>query len=135
MRKLGHIVVTVLLFAGLTFTMGACHKTKDTTVEIFVNNEIGSPIPGARVRLFGESSLDEGEIPNGEIILDDTRYSDAEGRVFFDYSDYYETGQAGFAVLSVEIEKQLPPPDEDLKLETIIKIEEQVNNVEVYVLK
>ena len=134
MRKLGHIVFTGMLFAGLTISLGACHKTKDTTVEIFVKNEIGSPISGASVRLFGESSL-EGEQQPGEIILDDTRYTDAEGRAFFDYSYHYEAGQAGFAVLSVHVVKELPPPDNDLKLETVIKIEEQKNNTEVYVLK
>lgn len=134
MRKLVHIVFSVILVTGLTTTMESCHKTKDTTVEIFVENEIGAPVPGASVRLFGESSVTEENLP-GEIILDDTRFTDAEGRAFFDYSDYYEDGQAGFAVLSVEIHKQLPPPDQDLTLETVIKIEEQVNNVQVYELK
>ncbi len=134
MRKLVHIVFITILVAGLATTMESCHKTKDTTVEIFVNNEIGSPVPGARVRLFGESSLTSDQ-PPGEIILDHTQHTDENGRAFFDYTYYYEAGQAGFAVLSVDIHKELPSPQQDLILETIIKIEEQKNNVQVYELK
>jgi len=119
--------------AGLTLTLGACNKTEDTTAEVFVQNATGAPVPGARVRLFGESSLEDQEV--GEIILDDTRYTDAEGRAFFDYTDYFEAGQSGFAVLTIEIEKDLPPPEEDLFLESIMKIEEETNNVETYTLE
>lgn len=133
MRKLGHIVIGLLLVGGLSQTLTSCYKTEDTTAEVFVQNETGAPVPGARVRLFGESSLEDQEV--GEIILDDTRFTDAEGRAFFDYTDYFEAGQSGFAVLTVEIEKQLPPPDEDLFLESIIKVEEQTANIEVYTLE
>lgn len=133
MRKLVHIVMALVVFGGLSAMMSSCYKVKDTTVEVFVQNETGSPVPGASVRLFGESTLHNDDV--GEIIHDRTEYTDADGRAFFDYTDFFEAGQAGFAVLSVEIQKPLPPPEDDLFLESIIKIQEETNNIEVYVLE
>jgi hypothetical protein len=133
MRKLGQIAGLALLAGALAFTSASCNKKKETIAEVYVRNAEGAPIPGARVRLFGESSLEQDQA--GEIILDDTRFSDGDGKTVFDYTGYFKSGQAGFAVLSVEIEKPLPPPDEDLFLESIIKIQEEVTNVEIYVLE
>ncbi|TVR42147.1 MAG: hypothetical protein EA392_00645 [Cryomorphaceae bacterium] len=133
MKKL--IRITGLLIVAGLVAVGteSCYKKKDTIAEVYVRNASGAPIPGARVRLFGESSLQDQQA--GEIILDDTRFTDGDGRAVFDYSGYFKAGQAGFAVLSVEISKQLPPPDEDLFLKTIMKIEPEVTNVEIYVLE
>jgi hypothetical protein len=133
MRKGIHILFIALLIGSMTMLAGGCKKKQDTTVEIFVRNSIGSPVPGAFVRLFGESTLDNQEV--GEVILDDQRVTDGDGRAFFDYTGYHNAGQAGFAVLTVEITKPLPPPDEALFLRTVIEIIEETNNVETYVLE
>lgn len=133
MRKLAHIVIALVVFGGVSAAMSSCHKTKDTTAEVFVQNATGAPVPGASVRLFGESTLANDNV--GEIILDHTEYTDGDGRAFFDYTEFFEAGQAGFAVLTVEIQKPLPPPEDDMFLESIIKIEEETNNVEIYVLE
>lgn len=125
--------MALVVFGGLSAMMSSCYKTKDTTAEVFVKNASGAPVPGASVRLFGESTLSNQDA--GEIIHDRTEYTDGDGRAFFDYTDFFEAGQAGFAVLSVEIQKPLPPPEDDLFLESIIKIQEETNNVETYVLE
>lgn len=133
MKKLGKMSLLLLLAAGLVFVNAGCKKIKDTSAEIFVRNAAGNPIAGASVRLFGEASQQQNDL--GEIRFDDTKYTDGAGRVFFDYTDYYKAGQAGFAVLSVEIRKELPPPTPSQFLESIIKIEEQTNNVATYTLE
>lgn len=133
MRKGLHILFIALILGSLMTISPGCKKKQDTTVEIYVRNSIGAPIPGARVRLFGESTLENEEV--GEIILDDERYTDGDGRVTYDYTGYHNLGQAGFAVLTVEISKELPPPDEALFLRTVIEILPETNNVETYVLE
>jgi hypothetical protein len=133
MKKFSTIPVLLLLAAGLIFVNAGCKKIKDTSAEIYVNNAAGNPIAGASVRLFGEGSQQQTQ--TGEIRFDETKYTDGSGKVFFDYTDYYKAGQAGFAVLNVEIIKDRPAPQTDLFLESIIKIEEQTNNIGVYVLE
>jgi len=133
MKKLSTITGILLLAAGLIFVNAGCKKIQDTSAEIYVKNAEGNPISGASVRLFGEGSQQQTQ--TGEIRFDDTKYTDGAGKVFFDYTDYYKAGQAGFAVLNVEIVKDRPAPQTDLFLESIIKIEEQTNNIATYTLE
>lgn len=133
MKKLRTIPAMLILLVGMIAIQPGCKKIEDTTAEIFVVNAEGSPISGAAVRLFGEASQQQTQL--GEIRLDDTKYTDGAGRVFFDYTDFYEAGQSGFAVLSVNITKDRPAPQTALYLESIIKIEEQTNNIETYTLE
>jgi hypothetical protein len=51
------------------------------------------------------------------------------GKVSFDFTDYYQEGQAGFAVLDIEASKG------SLEGEGIIKIEEMKTNEETVVIE
>jgi hypothetical protein len=51
------------------------------------------------------------------------------GKASFDFSDYYQEGQAGFAVLDIEAKKG------SLEGEGIIKIEEMKTNDETVVIE
>lgn len=133
MKKGVNIIVALLITSGVMMVSNGCRKIKDTKAEVYVRNEIGAPIPGAKVRLFGESSIEDMEV--GEIRLDDTQYTNAEGKAVFDYTEYFKAGQAGFAVLTADIVQYLPPPDDSLHLRSIIKIEEEMTNIETYVLE
>jgi hypothetical protein len=122
----------------LIFSLGilfSCKKTKDTTALVKVINENGLPISGASVRLFGEGTIDESgaQVPRAGILLDNTKSTDSKGEALFDYTEYYKSGQAGFAVLNVEIEKVYP--DSIATLEGIIKVEEEVKNEKTFTLK
>ena len=77
----------------------SCYKKKNTIAIITVldsSNE--SPVNGATVRLFYED-------PTGanatELDVQDQTGND--GTVAFDFSDNYKDGQAGFAVLDIEV--------------------------------
>ncbi len=114
-------LTTLFVIVSVAILMFSCHKVEDTIAEIKVVTVNGTPVPGAEVRLFGQGTIDETEV--GNIRMDNTAYSDANGLCVFDYTDLYKPGQSGFAILNVEITKQYP--DSITSVEGIIKIVEE----------
>jgi hypothetical protein len=92
-----------------------------------VVNDDGEPVPGASVRLYAVSS--ETPPPPNEIRFDTTQVTNGTGKASFDFTDYYEKGQAGFAVLDIEASKG------SLEGAGIIKIEELKINEETVVIE
>ena len=88
----------VTLLAVL-FISHSCYKPKSTIATITVlNDSNNSAVSGATVRLF----YDDPTGVNTSIINEQNTTSD-EGVVNFDFSEYYKDGQAGFAVLDIEV--------------------------------
>ena len=84
---------------AILFISHSCYKPKCTIATITVlNDSNNSPVSGATVRLF----YDDPTGVNTSIINEQNTTSD-EGVVNFDFSDYYKDGQAGFAVLDIEV--------------------------------
>ena len=84
---------------AILFISHSCYKPKSTIATITVlNDSNNSPVSGATVRLF----YDDPTGVNTSIINEQNTTSD-EGVVNFDFSDYYKDGQAGFAVLDIEV--------------------------------
>ena len=84
---------------AILFISHSCYKPKSTIATITVlNDSNNSPISGATVRLF----YDDPTGVNTSIINEQNTTSD-EGVVNFDFSEYYKDGQAGFAVLDIEV--------------------------------
>ena len=84
---------------AILFIFHSCYKPKSTIATITVlNDSNNSPVSGAVVRLF----YDDPTGINTSIINEQNTTSD-EGVVNFDFSDYYKDGQAGFAVLDIEV--------------------------------
>ena len=84
---------------AILFISHSCYKPKSTIASITVlNDSNNSPVSGATVRLF----YDDPAGINTSIINEQNTTSD-EGVVNFDFSDYYKDGQAGFAVLDIEV--------------------------------
>ena len=107
-----------LFFVFAIAMFNSCDKEEETLVVITVKDIEGTPVQGALVRLFPEPSAEQ---PN-ELIGEVERTSDVAGEAIFDFSDYYEQGQAGLAVLNIEATK------DTLAAQGIINIEpEQVN--------
>ena len=83
----------------ILFISHSCYKPKSTIATITVlNDSNNSPVSGATVRLF----YDDPTGVNTSIINEQNTTSD-EGVVNFDFSEYYKDGQAGFAVLDIEV--------------------------------
>lgn len=84
---------------AILFISHSCYKPKSTIATITVlNDSNNSPVSGATVRLF----YDDPAGINTSIINEQNTTSD-EGVVNFDFSKYYKDGQAGFAVLDIEV--------------------------------
>ena len=88
-----------VILLAVIFISQSCYKPKSTIATITVlNDSNNSPVSGATVRLFYEDPTGV----NTSIINEQNTTSD-EGVVNFDFSEYYKDGQAGFAVLDIEV--------------------------------
>ena len=84
---------------AILFISHSCYKPKSTIATITVlNDSNNSPVSGATVRLF----YDDPTGINTSIINEQNTTSD-EGVANFDFSEYYKDGQAGFAVIDIEV--------------------------------
>tara|TARA_Y100001933_G_C18799947_1_gene480387 strand:- start:177 stop:557 length:381 start_codon:yes stop_codon:yes gene_type:complete len=84
---------------AILFISYSCYKPKSTIATITVlNDSNNSPVSGANVRLF----YDDPTGINTSIINEQNTTSD-QGVANFDFSEYYKDGQAGFAVLDIEV--------------------------------
>lgn len=128
MNKLLLGISMIALFT-ITMVMSGCKKNKDkkTVAIVTVVDEDGAVVVGASVRLYAVPS--ENPPPPNAIRFDTTQVSNGAGSVTFDFSDFYEQGQAGFAVLDIEATKG------SLDGAGIIKIVELETTEETVVMK
>lgn len=110
----------------ISISMISCRKEGETIARIEVVDTAGLPFPGAMVRLYPTPTI----IEHGAIIIDDTLYTDADGMAIFDYTDMYNLGQAGFAVLDIEVRS-----GDTLYGEGIIKIEDEKTTEEKVIIQ
>lgn len=81
----------------LVTVFSACNKEEPTKAVIIVKLADGTPVEGALVKLYANPAQPLGD-PNR---LNKEATTGSDGRVEFDYTDFYEQGQAGFAVLDI----------------------------------
>ncbi|NND76716.1 MAG: hypothetical protein HKN39_00855 [Flavobacteriales bacterium] len=116
-------ILCLAIIASLT----SCEKVEDTVAKIAVVDINGQGIADVSVRLFGDGS---GTTVNvGDIRVDETAVTNAAGDAVFDFTEYYEAGQAGLFVLNIEVEK------DSLSAESIIKVEPEIVNEETVILQ
>ena len=92
----------LLSFAVLAVAvMFGCRKEADTLGTIHVYDQENNPVEGVRVTVYGEGDpsqeIREG-LAKGELFGE----TNSRGKVVFNLSQWYESGQSGFAVLNVE---------------------------------
>lgn len=125
MNKLIAKIGILFLFVGF-IAIVSCRKEGDTIARIRVVDTSGAPFPGAMVRLYPTPTV----LEHGQVIIDDTLYTDVDGYCIFDYTDMYNLGQAGFAVLDIEVKS-----GDTLYGEGIIKIEDEVTSEETVIIQ
>ena len=97
MAKTGIFVMLVaILTVGM---MSSCRKESPTVAVIAVVDTSGTVFPGATVRLYPMPTVS----PHPGIAIDDTIVADIDGIATFDYTDRFNLGQAGFAVLDIKV--------------------------------
>ena len=118
------VLTNVLVVALIAPLFAACNKEKPTTAVVIVKDAAGSTVADVHVKLFANPPLPLGD----QTRLNKEAYTDGSGRAEFDYSDFYEKGQSGFAVLDILCTK------DTLIGEGIIKILEEETTEEVVFL-
>lgn len=96
----------------------SCRKKKDTIAVIYVKDAANELVPGARVVLYGQSTINQ----PANVVLYDTAYTNAAGEAYFNFNDVYQLGQAGVAVLNIEATK------DGFEGQSIIKIEQETTS-------
>ena len=77
----------------------SCYKQEKTIAIITgLDNNTNSPLENVNVRLFYDN-FNGTNVP----IIDEEKTTLSNGSATFDFSDNYQDGQAGFAVLDIEI--------------------------------
>ena len=109
MRKLSIILFSLI---AIIFSFSSCYKKKDTIARITVVDSGGAPVGGASVTLY----YDNGSAAPRED-LEQTNTTDAQGTATFNYNDLFKSGQAGFAILDIDV-------DSNVKV-GIVRIEEE----------
>jgi hypothetical protein len=128
LSKVSKILIVALL--GSTM-LTSCYKEEDTIAQVTVVLPNGNRVPGAEVLLYGEGTT-EGEEVNNALAIRRTERTNGEGVARFDFSDQYEPGQSGFAILSVCVNKEYP--DSIASAEGIINVIEEETSYKTFQL-
>lgn len=94
MKKFKLFLFSSLVLA-LVFT--GCYKKKDTIAKVKVIDASGLVVSSANVRLYYEG--DRAPREN----LNQSAKTNSSGVATFNYNDFYELGQAGFAILDIDV--------------------------------
>lgn len=86
-----------LVIVTMAAVLPSCTKEEPTKAIITVMKEDGTLVPDAYVKLFANPQFPLGD-PNR---LTKEKFTNGAGEAEFDYSDFYEQGQSGFAVLDI----------------------------------
>ena len=121
------ILIKPFLFIAIILCVAACNDPDDTIARVTVIDVNGARIADASVRLFGDGS--GSTVSVGDIRVDETEVTNAAGEAIFDFTDFYEAGQAGLFVLNIEVEK------DSLSAESVIKVEPEKVNEETVILQ
>jgi len=119
-------VMIIALMVGLTFS--SCKKEEETIALVRIVDIEGKAVSGAFVELFPEPTEIDGQ-QAGELIEKVTQLTDANGDAVFDFTEDYQRGQAGFAVLSIDAYK------DSLAVQGIIRIDPETINQETLILQ
>lgn len=114
-------IVTAVAFMGLTAFVG-CRKKEDTIAKIFVRDASNQSVAGARVIIYGQSTTNQ----PSSVVLFDTTTSNSSGEAVFNFNDVYQLGQAGVAVLNIDVDKDAMAGSGIIKVEQETTTEETV---------
>ncbi|MFT6923695.1 MAG: hypothetical protein ACJA1C_002710 [Crocinitomicaceae bacterium] len=101
--------------------MTSCRTKDDTIAIITVRDANNNPVANADVRVYSTGT-------SGVNSIDDLAQTNSSGEAFFNYNDEYQLGQAGVAILDIEVTKDAETSH------GIIKIEQEATTLEtVYI--
>ena len=101
MKSLRHLGCMLLLIIGTSTLITSCKKEKATLAKIKVVNELNEVQNNAMVRLWANP-----DPVLKQMVEDDTSFTDAKGFCYFDFTNEFNLGQAGFRILDLEVETE-----------------------------
>ena len=113
-----YIVGALAVFSLVAFE--GCRKKEDTIAKIYVRDAGNQVVSGAQVVIYGQSTLQN----SPAVDLFDTTTSNSAGEAIFNFNDVYQLGQAGVAVLNIDVRKDA------LVGQGIIKVEQETTSEE-----
>lgn len=113
------IALSVVALLAMATIVG-CRKKEDTIAEITVLDSSNQAVAGARVVIYGQSTTNQ----PANVVLYDTTMTNSAGVATFNFNEVYQLGQAGVAVLNIDVQKDA------LTGQGIIKIEQEVTSKE-----
>lgn len=122
-RNFYYIFASIMMVAVMGVGFSSCKKKKPSYVYITVKDATGDLVPGAMVRLYGQSSEVQ---PPGPVVRIDTAYTNESGVAFFDYTDTFKLGSAGLFVLNIEARRDIKSGAGIVKIEPEKTTEETV---------
>ncbi|MCF6168212.1 hypothetical protein [Lutibacter sp.] len=109
------------LFALLISVMlVSCRKKEDTVAVIRVLDASSQAVVGATVIVYGQSTTNQ----PASVVLYDTTITNSAGEAIFNFDEVYQLGQAGVAVLNIDV------TNGSLTGEGIIKVEQETTTTE-----
>lgn len=125
---------TLALFVTIiAFSLTSCRKEKDTTATVQIVDATNNPKAGVFVRVFcPDATCDSGVLGDN---TNRTATTGANGKVNFNYTEDFQLGQAGFAVLDVAVYLTELDMENYTNTQTtgVIKIEEEQDNEQVII--
>ena len=106
------------LLIGVTFL--SCRKKEDTIAVIRVFDSNNQAVVGATVIVYGQSTTNQPSSVN----LYDTTTTNSVGEAIFNFNEVYQLGQAGVAVLNIDVNSGT------LNGQGIIKVEHETTTTE-----
>lgn len=97
-----------------------CNKKEDTIAKIYVRDAGNQAVAGAQVVVYGQSTTSQ---PTS-VTLFDTTTTNSSGEAVFTFNDVYQLGQAGVAVLDIDVTA------DGLSGQGIIKVEQETTSEE-----
>ena len=115
------LMLSLFAFLGVIALEG-CRKKGDTIAIIHVRDASNQAVSGARVVLYGQSTTNQ----PSNVVLYDTTSTNSAGEATFNFNDVYQLGQAGVAILNIDVLKNSQTGTGIIKVEEETTTEETV---------
>jgi len=89
-----------IVIAGLFLVASSCNKKKDTIAKVYVRDYNNQPVGAVEVTLVGEETIEH----HNAFAPNKTSSTNRSGEAIFNYNDVFKSGQAGVAVMKIEVE-------------------------------
>ena len=100
--RLNKLFITAAIFLMASMAFVGCRKKADTIVKVYVRDSGNVAVPSASVTLLATPSPDQPPKEPSDL-FPMTTTTNSNGEAIFSMNEVYQLGQAGVAVLDIEV--------------------------------